>query len=249
MKHDMEALKQSLRAVEGLARATSGDYQNLKDAIDELEALRRNETLAANYANRELNAEREISQLKHMVEHLRSAPPIRVHFGDATGENLQRIKAEWLKSLESGTPLREVRFADERTTELTKRIAELEARRQSASIARNANEDEVVILTEKAKSLEAQVVAATNDAARAELRARDLASAMEMQLKRETGEFHIPQKAARAIWDKVLAAAPDSDARLREVMGRVANLVWADFGYGRFRNAKQVVDEVLGVKP
>lgn len=32
-----------------------------------------------------------------------------------------------------------------------------------------------------------------------------LLDAMEMQEKRETGEFHIPQKTARAIWDEAKA--------------------------------------------
>ena len=102
---------------------------------------------------------------------------------------------------------------------------------------------ELELLRERIASLEAQLAAATNDAARAELRARDL--------KRE-GDILAPivkgagWKLRAEEWNRLTATPPDSDARLREVM---------EAAWEKGRTCRGVVDrardidEVLGVKP
>lgn len=110
---------------------------------------------------------------------------------------------------------------------------------------------------EREKSLEASLVAATNDAARAELRARDLARGVRNELAK-AGVWKVGCSCTERFG--MLAAhlvaaeiAPDSDERLREVMMaatvgglRVNN---GDDSEDNLRaEAKRIVDEVLGVK-
>jgi hypothetical protein len=81
---------------------------------------------------------------------------------------------------------------------------------------------------EREKSLTAQLVAATNDAARAELRARDALDALTLAKRALTNEWHnkprIGMESEYAVVSSAIAANPDSDERLREVMLRVAEL-------------------------
>jgi len=109
------------------------------------------------------------------------------------------------------------------------------------------------------ESLEASLVTARNDAARAELRARDLAMSIRkivavsqgvldcssMSLERAT-QFYDRIQDARAL----LAASTDSDERLREVMVKVEELArhagWcAALGVKDVNTPIQVIDEVL----
>lgn len=124
---------------------------------------------------------------------------------------------------------------------------------------------------EREKSLEQQLVAATNDAARAELRARDARNILSDavvrgRLGQRTGSGHDdscicpPCTVERAC--SILAASPDSDERLREVMvrygektaraamdGTGAHELSADECINLSRDDfSRLLDEVLGVK-
>lgn len=110
---------------------------------------------------------------------------------------------------------------------------------------------ETEMLRAQVDSLTKQLTAATNDAARAELRAQELAATLRRVKKVvdwDGGEFE------HRI-DQILAAAPDSDARLREVMLKVAHggarAYSNTFGTGQSLSTalRNVVNEVLREKP
>lgn len=105
------------------------------------------------------------------------------------------------------------------------------------------------------ESLQQQFVAATNDAARAELRARDLHSAgtglsQRLVLHLEgTGPGPQNDRKAFDVWHAVADAAPDSDERLREVIRRALNTA---NGVGQDtidEDTESVIDEVLRSTP
>ena len=94
-------------------------------------------------------------------------------------------------------------------------------------------------------SLRQQIVAATNDAARASLRARDLATAMrEVNAKLASDDRAHDDYAPYDDIEAALAAAPDSDARLRDLIGDAIQ-----YGGREVDDLDEAVDEVLGVKP
>lgn len=105
--------------------------------------------------------------------------------------------------------------------------------------------DEIEMLKEKVASLEAQLAAATNDAARAELRARDALDYIKRALAEDLLDMGWLERA-----QPLLAAAPDSDARLREVMRRVVKRTAAEDLDAADADAvvERAIDEVLGPK-
>ena len=81
--------------------------------------------------------------------------------------------------------------------------------------------------------LKKKLAAASADAARAELRARDLLKAI----------TEVDSSLAE------LDAHPDSDARLREVMGLAIDAAWESESHQNDETKNRLIDEVLGVKP
>jgi len=108
---------------------------------------------------------------------------------------------------------------------------------------------------EREKSLEQQLVAATNDAARAELRARDLKEAGKEMLHnaslgvgvaRMDRRFGNRLVAAFDEFEKALKVSPDSDERLREVMLKLSELVVSKCGKdANITFHREAIDEVL----
>jgi len=154
----------------------------------------------------------------------------------------------------------------EHATVLTAAIDELEALRRNETLAANYAEKEqerardIFALTEQVAALKTQLAAALNDAARAELRARDLAGLADASdgLERADGSGVQFRRFQNAIADarEALAAEPDSDARLREVMGKAFDETVSTFGVNKSVGEREIgeirariIDEVLGVKP
>lgn len=175
----------------------------------ELDRLRRNETLAANYAEKEQ----------------------------------ERAKRE---------------------AELLARIAELEVDEVGHSVTKAAlaaARMDINALTEQVATLKTQLAAALNDAARAELRLVDmdaLVSDMESPNWCAVCAAKLGPESHRP--DCSLArhhhSAPDSDARLREVMGRAVNESVSTFGVNKSVSEGElgeirarIIDDVLGRLP
>lgn len=122
--------------------------------------------------------------------------------------------------------------------------------------------DELEVLRAQVETLTQQLTAATNDAARAELRARELATALKAcrnQLAEDAQRENEPDPEALTLAYHVLAASPDSDARLREVLERATyrGVVCGEsrgsaglYGeQGRENTTKLIVNKVLGSNP
>ena len=183
-----------------------------------------------------------------LAEHVLKGDPVDVaNFAMMLHQRRERIdSAEWLAKHD----------AEVAKAERAKMNGELLA----AHLVENAAQERAFTLTEKCASLEEQLVAATNDAARAELRVQRLRIALRTFLDFAEGEGFHAAEMRRFFgpnnikdWRYEFAAAPDSDARLREVMLRVAEWVHEVVMFAPEPVIKselpEIVDEVLGVKP
>ena len=116
--------------------------------------------------------------------------------------------------------------------------------------------DEIEMLKEKCRALEEALAAANNDAARAELRARDLHGRLAdlCCMCDQMSEFTDPAGepdcyAVLTLAQDAVRGAPDSDARLREVMGRAARRGYEAASRPSLPDFDAIIDELLRVKP
>ena len=140
-----------------------------------------------------------------------------------------------------------------RVTELEGKEFDLTSQLGAATIETVEALEAADALRAQVESLTAQLVAATNDAARAELRARDLVDAFERARKRII-DGDSPWMARADAWIHLgvgIAANPDSDERLREVIGAAARKMNAHWWSGEAPadEIKAIVDEVLRGAP